>query len=217
MRGRTPARDAADEPRRDTAGSEGLRSGAVRVLFVVDTSQSTAVNDPLMLRKSEPRRAVDLCAGYPDASFAFIRFSASALVLTSFTTDADKLNVALDALTPSAGVASFIEGTAATLAFLADDVAQPKPMPNADTRYAVFFLADGFDSAGNNATILRTVAEIAKLASSVKEVRFHTALVAQNIDPLAVTQLSAMAKAGGGTFTNYGAGLTIDFLQTIAP
>lgn len=163
----------------------------VKILFVVDTSQSMNRTDPGGRRLTAVQEVVDAFLPDPGVSFGIIQFSGQTNVLTQapdgedgFTRDRAEIEAAIVRL----GVAeqpTDYEGALANV-----NRVLTRDMTNADeevlsrSRYVIVFLSDGLPNpvrapTNTRTSILRRVEEIANLERIFRpgEIRLHTALV----------------------------------------
>lgn len=206
---------------------EGTQERATRVLFIVDTSQSMAVDDPGLMRKTEVERAVNRYLADPMISFAIMQMSTQATLLSDgFTSSAEILDQAAQNLDSASGTASYSEALGLARTTLEEDMGTVKPLPNGNTRYRIFILTDSMFEAGITGTdVIDDLSSLLSLKTEhgVMEIRVHTALL---IDPSVNVQqsiladltefLKTMANIGQGTFTDYHDSEEIDFMYTIA-
>lgn len=163
----------------------------VKIVFVVDTSQSMNRTDPTGRRLEAVREVVDAFLPDPGVSFAIIQFSGMTTVLTQgpdgedgFTRDRMEIETAIVRL----GVAeqpTDYEGALANVSrVLTRDMTNAQEEVLSRSRYVVVFLSDGLPNpvrgdTNTRSSILRRVREIADLQRVYRpgEIRLHTALV----------------------------------------
>ena len=171
----------------------------VKILFVVDTSQSMNQTDPTGRRLVAVQEVVDAFLPDPGVSFGIIQFSGQTTVLTQspadpndptgaredgFTRDRAEIESAIVRL----GVAeqpTDYEGALANInRVLTRDMTNSDEEVLSRSRYIVVFLSDGLPNPvqppnNTRSSILRRIEEIANLERVFRpaEVRFHTALL----------------------------------------
>ncbi|MFT7623466.1 MAG: hypothetical protein ACI9WU_002649 [Myxococcota bacterium] len=207
----------------------------LRVMFIVDASESMAVTDPPDPETGETgrQRAVrEVWEGLleepaADVSVNIIRFSSGAKVQTQqgggggFTDDAENLAGATDAL----GFTDFSTNYRAALDVareaLREEMKRHDLESMARSRYVVIFLSDGIPDSGADETtqdILKDVESIMGLSDlfGVGDLRFHTAYISAGFTPAADQPaqdlLQAMAEAGSGSYRSFAGGEALDFL-----
>ncbi len=163
----------------------------VKILFVVDTSQSMNVTDPTGGRLSAVQEVVDNFLDDPGTSFAIIQFSGQTNVLTQgpdgedgFTRDREALETAIVRLGVAEQPTDYEGAIANVNRVLSRDMANASEQALSRSRYIVVFLSDGLPDpvrppTNTRSSILRRVREISDLQRIYRprEIRFHTALL----------------------------------------
>ena len=163
----------------------------VKVLFVVDTSQSMNRTDPLGHRLVAVREVVDAYARDPGVSFGIIQFAGATNVLTQdengqdgFTRDLDELYGAIVRLGVAEQTTDYEGALANTIRVLASDMGGAREEELTRSKYVVVFLSDGLPNpvtppANTRSSILARVAELTNLRRIYRpgELRLHTALL----------------------------------------
>jgi hypothetical protein len=162
----------------------GVEPGEVRtpvkILFVVDTSQTMGVVDPLdpATGKTRRRRAIELVvdrfANNSNMSFAIVSFNHKKEVLTKtaagldgFTRDVAALKAALAKLDAADGVTDIEGAWISAYKLLAADMARMRkadPYALQHSTYVVLFLADGLPSPQ-----IQTAADWASIPGAIKK------------------------------------------------
>ncbi len=164
----------------------------VKVLFVVDSSQSMNVTDPGGRRLTAVREVVDAFIDDPGVSFGIIQFAGATNVLTQdpltgedgFTRDRAEIDTAIVNL-GRAGETTDYEGALANVVrVLSRDMMDADEVELSRSKYVIVFLSDGLPNPVNPPTntrssILERVDEILELQRVYRpaEIRLHTALV----------------------------------------
>ncbi len=213
----------------------------LRVLFLVDSSSSMRWNDPNDLLVDALEHITQRYAAQPNISFAVIRWGSSQVVKENvdyepagtdpqlFTNDPAKLTAMFARMRqpPTVNPLKYLDGTNFLLAldaagdYLVADVAR-NPAETITSRYVVEFVTDGMpqsttdDPAITRRSILSEVDNLAvRYAARVDVVSIAQDVVAP---PEFLGLLPAMARAGGGTYTqlNGPAGMDAVFDTTIS-
>ena len=212
----------------------------LRLLFIVDTSQSMNVTDPApmtcTMQACFTRRGqavLDVMASNPAGNgvrYGLITFASESSILTKdpkgmdgFTEDGDTVRTKLPILNGAGGETNYEGALASAFQLLQTDMIGLGATERSRARYVVIFLSDGMpapvsDNFNTPKRIRDRVAAIIKLQKDQRlaEVNFHTAYLANPDTPLAV-QLTAkdlldtMAREGGGTFRTFQADEKIKF------
>jgi hypothetical protein len=195
----------------------------VKIMFIIDCSQSMNVTDPPPSPNEYPGRVravwevIQKFRYDPGVEFAIIRFEAAANVATQrdtngdgvadmfgFTNDLATLLRALNSLQAAGGNTSYQAALGLAEATLAMDMSNGNVDERARTKYVVIFLSDGLpypvdydDEVNTPYSIRRAVREMMNLAKrfQVKEMTFHTAFLA--VDTPQWVQDEAEALLGG--------------------
>ncbi len=178
----------------------------VKIMFVIDCSQSMNVTDPPPSPNEYPGRVravwevIQKFRFDPGVEFAIVRFEAAANVATQrdtngdgvadmfgFTNDLPTLLRALNSLQAAGGNTSYQAALGLAEATLAMDMSNTNVDERARTKYVVIFLSDGLpypvdydDQVNTPYSIRRAVREMMKLAArfQVADLTFHTAFLA---------------------------------------
>lgn len=199
----------------------------VKILFVVDTSQSMNRTDPTGRRLVAVQEVVDTYINDPGVEFGIIQFSGATNVLTQrvpgedgFTRDQAQLQQAIVRLGVAEQPTDYEGALRNVVRVLGNDMMNMPEDNLARAKYVVIFMSDGLPSPvdppdNTRTSILERVAEIQNLKRVYRpaEIRLHTALVLGAIrtgarctdDGLeggdqgcqAVTTAAACAQAGG--------------------
>lgn len=214
----------------------------VRVLFVVDTSQSLRVTDPpdpangMTGRARAVEQVARSILGPPEVSMAVIAFNGGTSILTQadtdgdgvpdadgFTPDLQQVLLAVAELNQATSNTSYDSALAVAQQLLAADMDRSDRLSRSRAKYVVIFHSDGLPnpvSAGSNdePTILRRVEEIMALHDvfAVRELTLHTTYLSANtpasVQEQASSLLRRMAELGRGTFRNFAYGEEVNFL-----
>ncbi len=201
----------------------------LRVLFIVDTSQSMNVTDPapptctaMMCFPRRGEAVLEVLNAYPGGNgveYALEQFGSSSAILTQdammqdgFTADSDLVKTRLPSLSMGASETNYEGALRTGYRILLRDMMKLDTTARSRARYVVIFLSDGLPApvrdGFNTPELIR--AEVKRIKSLEKdqrlaEVKVHTVYLAGPNTPLA-TQLQAkelladMARDGTGTF-----------------
>jgi len=178
----------------------------VKIMFIIDCSQSMNVTDPSPSPNEYPGRVqavwevIQKFRFDPGVEFAVVRFEGAANVATQrdtdgdgipdmfgFTNDMPTLLRALNSLQAAGGNTSYQAALGLAEATLAMDMSNGNVDERARTKYVVIFLSDGLpypvdydDEVNTPYSIRRAVREMMNLAKrfEVAEMTFHTAFLA---------------------------------------
>lgn len=195
----------------------------VKIMFIIDCSQSMNVTDPPPSPSEYPGRVravwevIQKFRNDPGVEFALVRFEAAANVATQkdtngdgiadmfgFVNDLPTLLRALNSLQAAGGNTSYQAGLGLAEATLAMDMANANLDERSRSKYVIIFLSDGLPypvdyqtGTNTNASILRTVREMMNLAKrfEVGDMTLHTAFLAVNTP--AFIQAQAETLLGG--------------------
>ncbi len=206
----------------------------LRVLFVVDASESMAVTDPEDPDTGETgrQRAVRdvwerlIEESAADVRVSIIRFSSGAKVQTKvpeggFTNDPDVLAAATDALAFTDFNTNYRGALDLARETLRQEMQKAELESRPRSRYVVVFLSDGIPDSGADETtkdILADVGAIMELKTlfGVGDLRVHTAYLSSGFTPQADAKaqslLQKMAAKGQGSYRSFSSGEAIDFL-----
>ena len=189
----------------------------LRVLFIVDTSQSINVTDPApptctaaMCFARRGQAVLDVLNAYPGGNgveYALEQFSSASAVLTQdammldgFTPDSDLVKTRLPSLNTGAGETNYEGALSTAYRILLRDMMKLDTTARSRARYVVIFLSDGLPAPvregdpgfNTNRNIMDRVTSIKSLEKDQRlaEVRLHTVYLAGPTTPLA-TQLPA--------------------------
>ena len=164
----------------------------VKILFVVDSSQSMDRTDPTGRRLSAVREVVDAFINDPGVSFGVIQFAGAANVLTQdpntgedgFTRDRMEIDSAIVRLGQAEQTTDYEGALANVQRVLARDMMDADEVELSRSKYVVIFLSDGLPNpvrppTNTRSSILERVDEILELQRVYRpaEIRLHTALV----------------------------------------
>ncbi len=163
----------------------------VKILFVVDTSQSMVRTDPGGRRLTAVQEVVDAYIQDPGVEFGIIQFAAATNVLTQnamgndgFTRDQTELDNAIVRLGLAEQPTDYESALANIHRVLSDDMMNADEEDLARSKYSIIFLSDGLPNPvlppnNTRSSILERVGEIAELqrVHRPKEIRLHTTLV----------------------------------------
>ena len=205
----------------------------IRILLVVDTSESMKINDP---GGNRGRAASSLIDGISkkglDASFAFIHFDTAAtqLTTTGFTKDRAALNATIGGLNLIQGFTNYLDALGLAKTVINDDIRKTAAELHAmelkglDTRYRrpwyfVVFLSDGIPRMPGGVlqstdSILFQVDQLMSIPKEASGITLHTAFLGASDDALrpdAEVLLKRMAVKGHGTYFSFTSGDQIDF------
>ena len=204
----------------------------VRVLFIVDVSQSMNITDPAPMTCTQmacfTRRGqavLDVLASNPagaGVAYGLMTFQSTSAILTKdakgadgYTFNGDEVKTKLPLLNLGNGETNYEGVLSAAYQMLQTDMIALGATERARARYIVVFLSDGLpapvsDNFNTEARIRARVATIKKLQTDQRlaEVTVHTAYLAGPDAPLGVqlpakNLLDDMAREGGGTFRTF--------------
>ncbi|MGB8294822.1 MAG: VWA domain-containing protein [Polyangia bacterium] len=212
----------------------------VRILFIVDISQSMNITDPLPNPCAQTscftRRATaveDILNTYPAGNgveYGLITFQSSVAIQTrdstgqlgGFTASSDEVRLRLPALNVGVGETNYVGALDTAYQMLQQDMIALDTTARSRARYVVVFISDGLPSPttvqyGMPDDIRQAVQNIADLQKQQRlaEIAFHTVYLSPPNAPAAV-QLQAsellveMADLGGGTYRAFDATQRID-------
>jgi hypothetical protein len=209
----------------------------VKVLFVVDVSDSMSVTDPpdpadnnYTARTRAVIDVVNALAGVPGVEIAIIAFQSGINDLTggfkpNFT--APEVAFLIDQaqrLNSERGQTNYDGALEAAFQLLVADVQAADDLTRSRSKYTVIFVSDGYPEpidppANTPESILDTVASVRRLERERRlvELKLHTVYLSGRTPPQfqqgPIDLLRDMARAGGGTFRNIGNGEKINFLD----
>lgn len=212
----------------------------VRVLFIVDVSQSMNVTDPApptcTMAACFTRRGqavLDVMTSNPAGSgvrYGLMTFASDSSILTKnpmgmdgFTDDGNAVKTKLPVLNTSGGQTNYEGALSLAFQMLQTDMIALGATERSRARYIVIFLSDGMpdpvsDNFNTPNRIRDKVHSIVKLQTDQRlaEVTFHTAYLAGPDTPLAVQLtakdlLDSLSREGGGTFRTFQASEMIKF------
>lgn len=167
------------------------RAFPVKILFVVDTSQSMIRTDPTGRRLVAVQEVVDAFVADPGVEFGIIQFSGFTNVLTQnpmgmdgFTRDLTELQNAIVRLGLAEQPTDYEGAVSNVTRVLADDMMNSEEEDLSRAKYVVIFLSDGLPNPVDPPTntrdsILELVGEMNNLQRIYRpaEIRLHTALL----------------------------------------
>ncbi len=209
----------------------------VKVLFVVDVSDSMSVTDPpdpadnnYTARTRAVVDVVNALAGVPGVEIGIIAFQSGINDLTNgfqpnFT--APQVAFLIDQaqrLNSERGQTNYDGALEAAFQLLVADVQAADDLTRSRSKYTVIFVSDGYPEpidppANTPESILDTVAAVRRLERERRlvELKLHTVYLSGRTPPQfqqgPIDLLRDMARAGGGTFRNIGNGEKINFLD----
>ena len=214
----------------------------LRVLFLVDCSESMEVNDPADLetgetgRETAVRETVEaLLSGGSDVKVSIVRFSSETQPLTAvfdeeeqvvsyFTNDLVKLLDQIPSLGESDRTTNYIAALSEAYAEIRHELMGTAQESLALSTYHVIMITDGLpdvegDEAAENSNenILESVGALNELGHvfHVSAISLNTALIATGnpqVDAVAQDLLLAMADEGNGTFRSFESGGELNFM-----
>lgn len=163
----------------------------VKILFVVDTSQSMIRTDPIGQRLTAVNDVVTAFIGDPGVEFGIISFNGNTTVLTTnargfdgFTRDLPEIQSAIVQLGMAGSTTDYEGAVQNTFRVLADDMQNSSEEDLARSKYVIIFVSDGLPNPvapplNTRSSILSLVEDITNLSRVYRpqEIRFHTALV----------------------------------------
>ncbi|MEL7371070.1 MAG: VWA domain-containing protein [Myxococcota bacterium] len=162
----------------------------VKILFVVDSSQSMIRTDPTGQRLTAVRDVVNAFINEPGVSFGVIQFAGATNVLTQdetgqdgFTRDLMELESAIVRLGQAEQTTDYEGALANVVRVLSRDMMDADEVELSRAKYVVIFLSDGLPNpvrppTNTRSSILERVDEILELQRIFRpaEIRVHTAL-----------------------------------------
>lgn len=210
----------------------------LRVLFLVDASESMRLSDPPDPITGETAReravrevAEDLLDGATDAEIAVIRFSAEAQSLTVqsapdgsllgyFTDDLNLVRDSLPLLANTDRTTNYINALSEAQTQIRDALTRSDREAAARTTYQVILVSDGIPDveSGGSDTILETVDDIVRLGEvfHLQRMGFSTAFISTGngvVDRRAEELLREMSERGNGTYRSFASGGSLNFLH----
>lgn len=212
----------------------------LRVLFIVDTSQSMNVTDPapptcnaMMCLTRRGQAVLDVLNAYPGGNgveYALMGFSSDNTVYTQdttgasgFTADSDSVKTKLPIFNTSTGETNYEGALDSAYKLLQRDMIKLDARSRSRARYVVIFMSDGLPSpvtpdSNTPDRIHERVNNIKGLEREQRlaEIKLHTVflsggLVPSQIDLIAKDLLADMARLGGGTMHAFFPGEMITF------
>lgn len=209
----------------------------VKILFVVDVSDSMSVTDPpdpadnnLTARSRAVIDVINTLAGVPGVEIGIIAFDSNVNPLTRgfqpnlTAADVASLVGSAQNLNSNQGQTNYQDALNLAFQTIVTDVQAADDLTRGRSKYSVIFVSDGrpepVDPPDNtNESILKVVESIRKLERERRlvELRVHTVFLSGRTPPqfqqVPVDLLRDMAKTGAGTFRNIGNGEKINFLD----
>ncbi|MCK6550743.1 VWA domain-containing protein [Myxococcota bacterium] len=163
----------------------------VKILFVVDTSQSMARTDPTGERLLAVQDVVDAYIGDPGVELGIISFSGATNVLTTnargedgFTRDRQDIDTAIVSLGIAGSTTDYEGAISNVFRVLSADMQNADETELARSKYVVIFVSDGLPNpvappTNTRTSILDLVGDVMNLQRIYrpKEIRLHTALL----------------------------------------
>ncbi len=115
----------------------------VKVLFVVDTSDSMSVTDRGGVRAQAVAKVMQRYAGQPGAQFAVIAFDARIDVLTDGFTNTPDISKVSERLASADRLTDYQGALGAAYTLLSTDMAKSSPAERVRSKYVVIFFSDG--------------------------------------------------------------------------
>lgn len=215
----------------------------MRVVFLVDCSESMEVNDPpdpitgeTGREKAVRETATDLLTSGGDVEISVVRFSSEAQPITAemnednqfetyFTSDLDYILAKLLLLRETDRTTNFTRALSEGYAEMRDELMHAEQESLALSTYQVIMITDGIpDAQGNESAqnsaenILDAVDGIMELGQlfHVGKMKVNTALISSGniqVDTLAENLLEDMAEVGDGTFRAFATGSDLNFMH----
>ncbi len=214
----------------------------LRVLFLVDASESMEVTDPPDPVTGETGReravretAEALLDGSGDVEISVVRFSSEAQPITAeldtdgtflsyFTSDLDYVLTKLPLLSVTDRTTNYIQALAEGYAEIRDELMSSDQQSLSLSTYHVILISDGIpdveggeNTTNSNENILEAVDAIMDLGRlfHIERMTVNTALISSGnptVDAQAEDLLEAMADTGHGTFRSFESGGELNFL-----
>ena len=215
----------------------GLVTFPVKVLFVIDTSQSMNVTDPECGRCDAVQQIIDLLLPEDGVEIGVISFNGATAVLTQadtdgdgvldadgFTRDPEQLAVAVAELARGNATTDYEGALGVTLELLANDMLAASADDLSRAKYVVVFHSDGLPNPvtpdhNNPGRIWGLVDEMMALEEEfpVRDIRLHATYLSvdtpREVKDEATRLLAGMAERGGGTFRDFDVGRATSFVQ----
>ncbi|MBI4822058.1 MAG: VWA domain-containing protein [Deltaproteobacteria bacterium] len=209
----------------------------VKILFVVDVSDSMSVTDPpdpadanYTARGRAVIDVINALAGVPGVEIAIVTFQSSINDATAgfkpnmTPADVASLISAAANLASEAGQTNYEGALDAAFEVLSNDIALADEVTRARSKYTVIFLSDGLPNpvdppANTPESILKLTEDIQALERERRlvELKMHTVYLSGLTPPQfqqePITLLRDMADTGKGTFRNIANGEKINFLD----
>jgi hypothetical protein len=214
----------------------------LRVLFLVDCSESMEVNDPpdpisyeTGREKAVRETAEVLLNDVGDVKISIIRFSAESQPITSelsedgqflsyFTDDLDYIRAKLELLGETDRTTNYIRALSEAYAEIRHEVMHSDQESLALSTYHVVMITDGLPDVEGDETVENSFENIVDAAEGITQLGrvFHlgrltvnTALISSgnaDVDAQAEELLEAISDTGGGTFRSFASGGELNFL-----
>lgn len=114
----------------------------VKVLFVVDTSNSMSVTDRAAMRATAVNKVLDRYNGYPGVKFGVITFDARIWKTKGFSDLPDRVEIDSH-LKESDRLTDYQGALAAAYQMISEDIVSSSPAERARSKYVVVFFSDG--------------------------------------------------------------------------
>jgi hypothetical protein len=207
----------------------------LRVLFLVDASDSMAITDPPDPVSGRTAREVaietaaeELLTGDRDAKVAIVRFAADSRSLTTvtdedgafqgyFTDDMDLVRANLPVVSDTERTTNLVGALGEAYTQVRDELDRFDQASLALTTVHVIVVTDGLPDGGGGRDVREGVEAITELGSlfRVDDLSLSTALLDPGSGPVAARAealLEDMAERGGGTYRAFSNGAELDFL-----
>ena len=215
----------------------GLVTFPVKVLFVIDTSQSMNVTDPECGRCDAVQEIIDVLLPEDGVEIAVVSFNGATAVLTQadndgdgvldgdgFTRDPEQLAVAVAELARGNATTDYEGALGVALEVLANDMLAAGQDDLSRAKYVVVFHSDGLPNPvtpdhNTPGRIWGLVDGIKALEEEfpVREIRLHATYLSvdtpREVRDEATRLLNGMAERGDGTFRDFDVGRATSFVQ----
>jgi hypothetical protein len=115
----------------------------VKIMFIIDTSNSMLVTDPAVQRVRAVQQVLDRYAGNPSVEFSVIAFDAITSPVTNGFTDRPDLGAITTRLSFSDRLTDYQGALGTAYAELTRDMVDASPAERSRTKYVVIFFSDG--------------------------------------------------------------------------
>ena len=209
----------------------------VKVLFVIDTSQSMNVTDPDGGRAQAVADVIEAVLPNEGVEIGVISFNGSTAVLTQTDTDGDgqvdadgftrdpgQLRTAIAELSKAQSTTDYEGALSVAVQLVAGDMLRADKEQLARAKYVIVFHSDGLPNPvspdhNSNDRIWGLVESLDGLRDEfpIRELRLHTTYLSSDtprrVKEEATKLLRGMAERGGGTFRDFETGRSTSFVQ----